>query len=103
MWKVNGWQTMNAKWWQKLTLSLARWANNVQKHVVSSTSTPPHNFLTSFYTSDVVSSTSTPPHNFLTSFYTTDVVSFASTPPHNFLTSFYTSDDCRLANVTLTE
>jgi hypothetical protein len=34
MWKVNGWQTMDdrrqttdAKWWQKLTLPLARWAN----------------------------------------------------------------------------
>ena len=28
MWKVNGWQTTDAKWWQKLTLPLARWANN---------------------------------------------------------------------------
>ena len=28
MWKVNGRQTTDAKWWQKLTLSLARWANN---------------------------------------------------------------------------
>ena len=27
MWKVNGRQTMDAKWWQKLTLTLARWAN----------------------------------------------------------------------------
>jgi hypothetical protein len=26
MWKVNGRQTMDAKWWQKLTLPLARWA-----------------------------------------------------------------------------
>ena len=26
MWKVNGWQTTDAKWWQKLTLTLARWA-----------------------------------------------------------------------------
>jgi hypothetical protein len=26
MWKVNGRQTTNANWWQKLTLSLARWA-----------------------------------------------------------------------------
>ena len=26
MWKVNGWQTTDAKWWQKLTLLLARWA-----------------------------------------------------------------------------
>ena len=29
MWKVNGWQTTDAKWWQKLTL--ARWAKNVYK------------------------------------------------------------------------
>ena len=28
MWKVNGRQTMDAKWWQKLTLPLARWAKN---------------------------------------------------------------------------
>jgi hypothetical protein len=28
MWKVNGRQTMDAKWWQKLTLPLARWATN---------------------------------------------------------------------------
>ena len=28
MWKVNGRRTMDAKWWQKLTLHLARWANN---------------------------------------------------------------------------
>jgi hypothetical protein len=27
MWKVNGWQTTDAKWWQKLMLPLARWAN----------------------------------------------------------------------------
>ena len=26
MWKVNGRQTTDAKWWQKLTLPLARWA-----------------------------------------------------------------------------
>ena len=26
-WKVNGRQTTDAKWWQKLTLPLARWAN----------------------------------------------------------------------------
>jgi hypothetical protein len=26
MWKFNGRQTMDAKWWQKLTLPLARWA-----------------------------------------------------------------------------
>jgi hypothetical protein len=26
MWKVNGQQTTDAKWWQKLTLPLARWA-----------------------------------------------------------------------------
>jgi hypothetical protein len=26
MWKVNGRQTVDAKWWQKLTLPLARWA-----------------------------------------------------------------------------
>ena len=26
MWKVNGRQMMDAKWWQKLTLPLARWA-----------------------------------------------------------------------------
>jgi hypothetical protein len=29
MWKVNKWQTTDAKWWQKLTLPLARWAKNV--------------------------------------------------------------------------
>jgi hypothetical protein len=28
MWKVNRRQTTDAKWWQKLTLPLARWANN---------------------------------------------------------------------------
>ena len=28
MWKVNGRESTDAKWWQKLTLSLARWANN---------------------------------------------------------------------------
>ena len=28
MWKVNGRQTMDAKWWQKLTLPLASWAKN---------------------------------------------------------------------------
>ena len=28
MWNVNGWQTTDAKWWQKLTLSLTRWAKN---------------------------------------------------------------------------
>ena len=28
MWKVNGRWTTDAKWWQKLTLPLARWANN---------------------------------------------------------------------------
>jgi hypothetical protein len=28
MWKVNGQQTMDAKWWQKLILPLARWAKN---------------------------------------------------------------------------
>jgi hypothetical protein len=26
MWKVNGWQMMDVKWWQKLTLAFARWA-----------------------------------------------------------------------------
>ena len=26
MWKVNGRQTTESKWWQKLTLTLARWA-----------------------------------------------------------------------------
>jgi hypothetical protein len=26
MWKVNGWQMTDAKWWQKLILPLARWA-----------------------------------------------------------------------------
>jgi hypothetical protein len=30
MWKDNGRQTADAKWWQKLTLPLARWANNPQ-------------------------------------------------------------------------
>jgi hypothetical protein len=28
MWKVNGQQTTDTKWWQKLTLPLARWAKN---------------------------------------------------------------------------
>jgi hypothetical protein len=28
MWKVNGRQTTDAKWWQKLTLPLAGWAKN---------------------------------------------------------------------------
>jgi hypothetical protein len=28
MWKVNGPQTTDAKWWQQLTLPLARWAKN---------------------------------------------------------------------------
>ena len=33
MWKVNGRQTMDAKWWQKLTLPLARWAKkNLNKY-----------------------------------------------------------------------
>ena len=33
MWKVNG-QTTDAKWWQKLTLPLARWAKKPnQKHI----------------------------------------------------------------------
>jgi hypothetical protein len=31
MWKVNGQQTTDAKWWQKLTLSLARWAKKAYK------------------------------------------------------------------------
>ena len=30
MWKVNGWQATDNKWWQKLTLPLARWANNAE-------------------------------------------------------------------------
>ena len=29
IWKVNGRQTTDAKWWQKLTLPLARWAKNL--------------------------------------------------------------------------
>jgi hypothetical protein len=28
MWKANGRQMTDAKWWQKLTLPLARWAKN---------------------------------------------------------------------------
>ena len=31
MWKVNGRQTTDAKWWQKLTLPSARWAKNLTK------------------------------------------------------------------------
>ena len=31
MWKVNGRQTTDAKWWQKLTLPLARWAKTLTK------------------------------------------------------------------------
>ena len=34
MWKVNGRQTMDAKWWQKLTLPLARWAKKYTKSYV---------------------------------------------------------------------
>ena len=30
MWKVNGQQTTDAKWWQRLTLPLARWAKNAR-------------------------------------------------------------------------
>ena len=30
MWKVNGRQTPDAKWWQKLTLPLARWAKKTR-------------------------------------------------------------------------
>ena len=30
MWKVNGRQTPDAKWWQKLTLPLARWAKKFE-------------------------------------------------------------------------
>ena len=33
MWKVNGRQMTDAKWWQKLTLPLARWAKNMDPHV----------------------------------------------------------------------
>ena len=29
MWKVNGRQTTDVKWWQKLTLPLPRWANKL--------------------------------------------------------------------------
>jgi hypothetical protein len=32
MWKVNGRQTTDAKWWQKLTLPLARWAKKNKPH-----------------------------------------------------------------------
>jgi len=35
MWKVNGRRTTDAKWWQKLTLSLARWAK--KKHYIIKT------------------------------------------------------------------
>ena len=31
MWKVIGRQKTDAKWWQKLTLPLARWAKNLKK------------------------------------------------------------------------
>ena len=34
MWKINGRQTTHAKWWQKLTLPLARWANNKLRWVI---------------------------------------------------------------------
>jgi hypothetical protein len=33
MWKVNGRQTTDAKWWQKLTLPLARWAKKGLSYV----------------------------------------------------------------------
>ena len=33
MWKVNGRQTTNTKWWQKLTLPLASWAKNSQNTI----------------------------------------------------------------------
>ena len=31
MWKVNGRRTTDAKWWQKLTLPLARWAKKYKR------------------------------------------------------------------------
>ena len=34
MWKVNGRQTTDAKWWQKFTLPLARWANNKKTFIL---------------------------------------------------------------------
>ena len=39
MWKVNGWQTTDAKWWQKHTLPLARWAksSNFKLHSIDIT------------------------------------------------------------------
>ena len=38
MCKVNGRQTTDAKWWQKLTLPLARWAKNMSLSIWSSSS-----------------------------------------------------------------
>ena len=35
-WKVNGWQTTDAKWWQKLTLPLARIDHNVYESIIGS-------------------------------------------------------------------
>ena len=32
MWKVNGRQTTDDKWWQKLTLPLARWAKKIKQY-----------------------------------------------------------------------
>jgi hypothetical protein len=37
MWKVNGWQTMDTKWWQKLILPLAKFA---KKNIKSSMEWP---------------------------------------------------------------
>jgi hypothetical protein len=34
MWKVNGRQTTDDKWWQKLTFPLARWAKKVVKILI---------------------------------------------------------------------
>jgi hypothetical protein len=42
MWKVNGWRTTDAKWWQKLILPLTMWAKNYFKFSIPiSISSPP--------------------------------------------------------------
>jgi hypothetical protein len=45
MWKVNGRQTTDAKWWQKLTLPLARWAKKIKEIMEPVEEKPMMNFV----------------------------------------------------------
>ena len=54
MWKVNGLQTTDAKWRQKLTLPLARWANDMTSLQNSSVEKISCNVATFFYHHSVV-------------------------------------------------